>query len=154
MPGREKSVSALEDHLGYWLRFVSNYVSSSFQRRLAEKGVTVAEWVALRSLQEKSPCSLSQLVEEMGMDKGRVSRLVDRLHKRGFAHRKISRDDRRSVEIVITAAGQDLLPVLAGEADENDHQFFGHLSQKEARNLKVFLKNVVERHELKTKPID
>ena len=41
-----KYVSCLEEHLGYWLRLVSNNVSASFARRLEKLDVSVSEWVA------------------------------------------------------------------------------------------------------------
>ena len=47
MAGRE-SISTLEDHAGYWLRFVSNHVSHAFMQKVEAKGVTVAEWARLR----------------------------------------------------------------------------------------------------------
>jgi hypothetical protein len=43
-------VSGLQDHLGYWLRYVSNQVSHAFSVKLAAREVTVAEWVMLREL--------------------------------------------------------------------------------------------------------
>ena len=43
-------VSDLTDHLGYWLRFVSNHVSQAFASRVAAHGVSVAEWVLMRQL--------------------------------------------------------------------------------------------------------
>ncbi|MEG2964613.1 MAG: MarR family transcriptional regulator, partial [Janthinobacterium sp.] len=43
-------VSELEAHLGYWLRFVSNHVSHSFQKKAEANGVTVSEWVVLREM--------------------------------------------------------------------------------------------------------
>ena len=47
------TVSHLEAHLGYWLRFVSNHVSHAFSRKLFARDVTVAEWVVLRELYER-----------------------------------------------------------------------------------------------------
>ncbi len=41
----DKSPSDLHDHLGYWLRTVSNAVSQSFARKVEGEGVTVAERV-------------------------------------------------------------------------------------------------------------
>jgi hypothetical protein len=37
----------LENHLGYWLRLVSKQISAAFARALQERGLSVAEWVAL-----------------------------------------------------------------------------------------------------------
>ena len=42
--------SALDAHLGYWLRFVSNHVSLGFSQKLAAREVTLAEWVLLRAV--------------------------------------------------------------------------------------------------------
>ena len=44
------AVSDLTAHTGYLLRMVSNAVSQEFARKVAGEGVTVAEWVMLRSL--------------------------------------------------------------------------------------------------------
>lgn len=42
-----KKISHLEDHLGYWLRFVSNQVSLSFRQRLEREEIAVVEWYSL-----------------------------------------------------------------------------------------------------------
>lgn len=61
----EPAPSALEAHLGYWLRMVSNAVSHSFARKLEREGVTVAEWVFLRALYDAGQIAPSQLAEAM-----------------------------------------------------------------------------------------
>lgn len=43
-------VSALNAHLGYWRRFVSNHVSQAFKVKVERHGVTVADWVVMRAL--------------------------------------------------------------------------------------------------------
>ena len=92
-------VSDLEYHIGFWLRFVSNHVSFSFRDRIAELGVTVAEWVALRSIHNRAPCTLGELSEQIGIDLGATSRLVERLIKKKLASRKVSKKDRRYVTL-------------------------------------------------------
>jgi hypothetical protein len=44
------AIAPLEDHLGYWLRIVSNAVSLNFARRLEREDVTLAEWAFKRML--------------------------------------------------------------------------------------------------------
>ena len=73
------SISQLEDHLGYWLRFVSNHVSQAFTRKVENRGVTVAEWVLLRALFDTGEANPSQLADILGMTRGTVSKLVDQL---------------------------------------------------------------------------
>ncbi len=40
---KQTAISALEDHYGFHLRVVSNAVSHEFARKVAARGVTVAE---------------------------------------------------------------------------------------------------------------
>src|SRR3954471_19668535 len=47
---QKRAASELTEHTGFWMRRVSNYVSSSFAGRLADLDVTVAEWVVLRQM--------------------------------------------------------------------------------------------------------
>jgi len=47
-----KILPGLEDHLGNWLRLVSNRASGGFARALQERQMPVAEWVALRPIHD------------------------------------------------------------------------------------------------------
>ena len=55
----------LAAHLGYWLRYVSNHVSQGFARKVEAHGVTVAEWVLMRSLLDDQEVAPSRLAERM-----------------------------------------------------------------------------------------
>lgn len=144
--------SDLEYHIGYWLRFVSNHVSFSFRDRIARHGVTVAEWVALRSLYNRAPCSLKELADQMGIDAGATSRLVERLISKKLAVRELSGSDRRFVDLDLSLAGKKLIPKLAKEADLNDDAFFKVLSQGDKNHLLRIMKDLVAKHGLKEKP--
>ena len=144
--------SDLEYHIGYWMRFVSNHVSFSFRDRLLKYKVTVAEWVALRSLHNRAPCTLGELSEQIGIDLGATSRLVERLIKKKLASRKSSPEDRRFVTIDLSSAGKKLVPRLAHEADVNDAFFFDCLSKQDKEHLLRILKGLVKTHELTEKP--
>jgi predicted regulator of amino acid metabolism with ACT domain len=73
------TVSDLKKHVGFWLRFVSNHVSHAFARKLLASGVTVAEWVVMREMFDDEETSPGVLAERIGMTRGGVSKLVDRL---------------------------------------------------------------------------
>jgi DNA-binding MarR family transcriptional regulator len=150
----DAKIGDIDSYLGYWLRFVSNQVSAGFQQRLAEKGATVAEWIVLRFLLTHAPCSLTRLADEMGMNKGALSRLVERLSQRGLIQCIPSSQDRRLLSIELTAAGLKLVPELAQIADENDRYFFGHLEKKEKNLIMTILKDIVDRHQFRGTPTD
>jgi DNA-binding MarR family transcriptional regulator len=146
--------AALADHLGYWLRYVSNHVSHGFARRLEGRGVTVAEWVILRELFDVEAIVPSQLAEKLGLTRGAISKLADRLVAKALIMRTASAEDRRSQTLALTPAGRDLVPALAGLADENDADFFGHLTPAERAAMAAMLRDIVQRRGLKAAPID
>lgn len=148
----DKKTTDLEFHIGFWLRFVSNHVSHSFRDKIAECDVTVAEWVALRSLYNLAPCTLSVLAQHMGIDFGTCSRLVDRIIKKKFASRKVSKSDRRAVKLDLTEAGRAVVSKIACIADENDNHFFSRISKEDRNHLLRIMKRLVKEHGLKEKP--
>ena len=136
--------SNLEAHLGYWLRCLSNFVSQTFAERLEKEGVSVAQWVVLRTLYNHRGVTLNEAAQHIGVDKSSLSRMVERLLQKGWLNRTDG-SDRRSLELTLTPAGRALVPRLAKLADENDETFFRPLS---ARQRKEFLGTI--RHLLAT----
>jgi DNA-binding MarR family transcriptional regulator len=151
---KSSASSSLEAHVGYWLRFVSNHVSHAFSRKVEERGVTVAEWVVLRQLLEMGETAPSRLADDLGMTRGAISKLVERLVEKGMIRREESGTDRRSHLISLTSSGYELVPTLAALADRNDAEFFGHLTPEQKDELVKLLKEIVRRHELKDVPVD
>lgn len=157
-PGRKRGerddVSTLETHLGFWLRFVSNHVSGRFQQLVEENGVSVSEWVALRQLFPSSSLSPAELIASLGMTKGAISKVLDRLETKGLARRSSDPEDGRAQRIELTRAGRTLIPRLAALADQNDAHFFGHLAPEERESLQRTLMAIVRKHQLKTVPTE
>lgn len=147
-------VADLEKHLGYWMRFVSNTVSHSFRDRIAKLGVTVAEWVVLRTLWEHAPCPLKKVSEVTGVDAAVASRIVEKLFVKKLASRKSNGEDRRAIVIELTTKGKSLVPRIVKEADQNDAHFFDPLSPSDRSSLLRILKQLVYDHGLRTKPTE
>lgn len=142
----------LHAHLGFWLRFVSNHVSLRFQQMLQAQGVTVTEWVALRTLWDASETSHAELVQVLGMTKGAASKVVSRLEEKGLAERQFAGESARDQALVLSAAGKALVPVLAAVADANDDHFFGHLGAQERQALLQAMQALVQHHQLQDIP--
>lgn len=149
-----ESVSSLETHLGYWLRLVSNHVSQRFARVLEEKGVTTAEWVVLRDLYDAGPVAPSVIAERVGLTRGAVTKLVDRLRAKSLVVRASGGDDRRFQTIALTGAGARLVPVLAKIADANDAALFGHLDAEARASLEAVLREIARRARISAHPVD
>lgn len=148
------SVSELTDHTGFRMRMVSNAVSQAFARKVEAEGVTVAEWVFLRALYNTAPMPPSVLAGSMGMTRGAISKLADRLLEKGLIERTDSPSDKRAHSLSLSAEGKAKVPVLAALADENDAAFFGVLTPAEHRQLDLLLTVLAERRGLTAAPVD
>ncbi len=150
----DKPPSGLHDHLGYWLRAVSNAVSQNFARQVEKQGVTVAEWVFLRVLYDANRIAPSLLAERMGMTRGAISKLAERLGEKGLVEHEANPTDRRAQVLALTQAGRALVPALAEIADANDAAFFNMLAPDEQHALKALLMKIVFERKLTKAPID
>ncbi|BBE71327.1 MarR family winged helix-turn-helix transcriptional regulator [Oharaeibacter diazotrophicus] len=148
------SVSALTDHVGFWLRMVSNHVSQAFATKVAEHGVTVAEWCLMRTLYGREPTAPSRIADEMGLTRGAVTRLADRLIAKGLVVRVASAEDGRRQTLALTARGSDLVPHLAALADRNDTELFGCLGADERAALERLLRTLADRGRMTAVPTD
>ncbi|MGC4025417.1 MAG: MarR family transcriptional regulator [Mesorhizobium sp.] len=131
---------------------VSNQVSHSFAEKVALTGVTVAEWSLMRTLYKRQPTAPSQLAEEMGMTRGAITKLADRLIAKSMIARAENPQDGRAQTLVLTDAGARLVPELATLADQNDAEFFEHLAPEDRQHLKDLLVRIVQRSQITTLP--
>lgn len=148
------TISALESHLGYWLRFVSNHVSHAFAQKVEACGATVAEWVVLRELYDHEARAPSEVAEAIGMTRGAISKIADRLVAKSLITRKQSKDDARYQALALTRAGRALVPELAALADRNDEEFFGHMKPAERKAIEAAMREIIRRRGLKEVPVD
>ncbi|MBP9112141.1 MAG: MarR family transcriptional regulator [Polyangiaceae bacterium] len=149
-----KGVSALESHLGYWLRVVSNHVSHAFKTKVEAHGVTVAEWVVLRAMFDEDIVKPSALAEKIGLTRGAVSKLVDRLANKDLLLVRSDPTDGRAQCLTLSARGRSLVPKLAALADDNDAEAFGHLSDEQRANMLRTLKRLVDHLGLGASAVD
>lgn len=147
-------VSGLTDHLGFWLRLVSNHVSGRFARALEAEGVSVVEWVLLREVyRAELPVPQIRLAERMGLTRGAITKLADRLVARGLILRQGDALDGRVQALTLTRAGEALVPGLAALADANDAVCFAALSAEEQASLRALLQKLAEAQGVSVLPI-
>ena len=106
-------------------------------------GITPAQFNVLRILrgQHPKPATVNLLMERMLDKTSNVSRIMDKLEVKKLATRKQCPNDRRSVDILITEAGLDLLKKMdvAIEAQKIGLQ---NLSDAEAQELNRLLDKI------------
>jgi DNA-binding MarR family transcriptional regulator len=149
-----RPVSDLTAHVGFWLRMVSNHVSNAFAAKLADKEVTVAEWSLMRALYDTEPMPPSRLADAMGLSRGAITRLADRLIAKSLIVRAANADDGRAQTLALTDRGRALVPDLAALADRNDAEFFECLTPDERETLARLLKSLARRGHMTATPIE
>ena len=148
-----RPISDLTAHIGYWLRMVSNHVSAAFAAKLADKGITVAEWCVMRALYDTESMAPSHLAQTMGLTRGAITKLADRLIAKSLILRQASAQDGRAQTLALTEEGRALVPDLAALADFNDAEFFDALTPEERETLIRLLKSLAQRGQMTIIPI-
>jgi DNA-binding MarR family transcriptional regulator len=151
---RSHPASDLTSHLGYWLRHVSNHVSYAFARKLETRDVTVAEWVVMRELYSADALAPSRLADKLSLTRGAISKLAERLIAKGLVVKTSDVSDGRAHTLALTITGRELIPELAALADQNDAEFFDHLTARERATVERVLTQIVKIRGLKSIPID
>lgn len=132
----------LKEHIGYWFNRIRMEVHQSFEERLDQHNVTVAQWCILIALYDGKASSVGELAEYIEVDKASISRVVERLVALKFITH-IPGKDRRSGFITLTEKGNKLVPKLLREAELNEKQFFGHLTDAELAQLRFIFRKIV-----------
>ncbi|QGZ54907.1 MarR family winged helix-turn-helix transcriptional regulator [Paraburkholderia acidiphila] len=96
----------LGESVGYLISRVKSTMSNMVtQRAVAELGVT-SQQASILFMVASGKCTLAaELAREYGIDASAVTRLVDRLEKRGLLKRVRSSEDRRAVRLALTPEG-------------------------------------------------
>ena len=154
MTGKPRHIPDLESHLGYWFRRVSNAVSGAFARALQEKQTSIAEWVLLRELHERGKAAPGELADLLGLTRGTVSKIIDKLEAKDWVRTDAKEGDNRYRLLSVTRAGRRSLPVLAEVADQNDSSYFDCLSAKEKGVLRELLIKLAQHNRIHDVPTE
>lgn len=113
---------------------------------LDEHGISHSQYNVLRILRGAGAEGLAcgEIAGRMITHDPDITRLLDRLEKRGLAQRSRESKDRRVVISRITRAGLDLLHRLDAPIVELHKRTLGHFSQKELRAFIELLERAVE----------
>ncbi len=103
----------------------------------ANAGLTPNQYNVLRILRGSHPTRLAhrEVAERMIARDPDITRVIDRLSRRGLVARLRSRQDRRVVEVGITETGRDLLRALDPHVDRMPKAVLGHLGARKLAQL-------------------
>jgi DNA-binding MarR family transcriptional regulator len=126
---------ALSDGLRTWSKLV--------ERNLSALQLTVSELRALRTLSEYGPSSMVTLAKEQRMTAPGMTIVVDKLERAGLALRVRSDADRRTINVVITGRGGEMLKRALKLQDKLVERAIRGLSSQEIDSFLVILDRIV-----------
>ena len=94
-----------DESIGHLMKRVLGSIERQANRRLRLQQVTHAQLRPLLLLRDQ-PMAVLELAHRLSMDAGAVTRLLDRLEKKGFCRRIRANRDRRIVRVTLTALGE------------------------------------------------
>ena len=132
--------SSLEEEALLNLLRTADCLQRHFQRSTKEWGITGTQYNVLRILRGAGgPLPCGEIANRMITRDPDVTRLLDRLEKRGLISRCRETKDRRTVMTRITPAGLKLLANLDEPVQSAHRRQLGHLGPKRLRALAELL---------------
>lgn len=131
----------MEDRVFISILKTADALSQSAEQLLKEVGLTGAQYNVLRILRGAEPEGLAcrGIGDRMISHDPDITRLLDRMEKRGLITRHRQTDDRRVVKTRITPKGLELLKTLDEPVHEMHKQQFRHMSASRLKNLEDLL---------------
>ena len=137
---QQKKFKSETQKLAINLIYTTNWLNSQYSSFFKNSDITLQQYNVLRILrgQHPNPCSIKLIKERMLDRMSDASRIVDKLKAKNLLIRKECPMDRRSVDVVITDKGLDLLKTL-DTIDEDYKEIFNSLTKEEMVMLNTLL---------------
>lgn len=129
----------------YAFRIMSNYASQDLAKRVALKGLTVAEYHILDTLNGE-PIAPSQLANTMGISRGAITKIMNRLIKKTLVKRKKSKEDGYLQSLALTPKGTALMPELQKLCDQSAAEIIKWLTPEDCASLDRIMMELIRRY--------
>jgi DNA-binding MarR family transcriptional regulator len=113
-------------------------------KRLDVHGLTSAQWGPLMRLQTSGGSTVAELARWLQVDAGAMTRLLDRLEKKGLCKRVRSTEDRRVVKVELTPDGEAAITQVPAVLAEVMNAHLAGFSKSEWLALKTYLQRMLE----------
>ena len=132
-----------EESVGYLMRRITMSIVQHADKRLGGHGLTSAQCWPLFKVQQGVCKTVADLARELEMDAGAMTRLLDRLEKKGLCKRVRSTEDRRVVNIELTPEGEASIAEVPNVLAETLNAHLAGFSKTEWQALRSYLERMV-----------
>ncbi|MBK6983755.1 MAG: MarR family transcriptional regulator [Bacteroidetes bacterium] len=137
---QQKKFKSIQQKLMLNLIYTTNWLTSKQDSLFKDSDITVQQYNVLRILrgQYPNPCSIKLIKERMLDRMSDTSRIVDKLYTKKLLERNECPNDRRSVNVIISDKGLELLKSL-DYIDDLSKQSLKSLTTAEINTLNELL---------------
>ena len=108
----------LEGGIGFLLRLLEARYDELYQNLTRQNDITPRQFGVLTALYQQGPLTPSVLAERISCDRNTLSEMLKRMTARKLISKKNNSEDRRSIQVQITAKGEEaLLAVIPAAAE-------------------------------------
>jgi len=133
----------IEESIGFLLSKCHRKAFQTLKQRLEPYGITPPQFAVMSFLwQRDGVINQNQLGELLGTDNATLSGIIDRLEKAGYVKRKKNMKDRRSFNLVLTEAGENIYQQLEPIVREHNKTLAKPLEEEEKATLIRLLKKM------------
>jgi DNA-binding MarR family transcriptional regulator len=127
------------DGIGFLLQRARLQILDDLDKELEPLDITAAQFIILVRLSEEDMSSASGLCRRVSYDPGAMTRMIDRLEKKGLVRRVRRADDRRKVDLELTAEGKAVRPKLIAAVVKVLNHRLRRFSKGEVEQFREFL---------------
>jgi MarR family transcriptional regulator for hemolysin len=131
-----------EQSIGFAIYEVYRLMRKDLHARIGEEGLTQAQWRALAHLSRQEGCNQATLAEQLEIKPITLTRLIDKLVKKGWVERRPDPHDRRAVRLYLTAEAQPTLSILLAKAMQTRARAMANVDKQETVMLMTVLKKM------------
>jgi DNA-binding MarR family transcriptional regulator len=132
-----------DQSLGYQIRYAYRAFVKALADELGPYRVTTGQWSALRVLWQEEGLSQVELAQRMMVEKASLTAVLKALAAEGFITRTRNAEDRRKVNITLTAAGRRLKSKVLPLVGKINRRATRQLSPSEVHQLRTQLARVM-----------
>ena len=133
-----------EESVGYLMKRVMMSVVYQVDKRLDVHELTSAQWGPLMRLRTTGGSTVAELARWLQVDAGAMTRLLDRLEKKGLCKRVRSTEDRRVVKVELTPEGATAIQEVPAVLAEVMNAHLAGFSKTEWQALKTYLQRMLD----------
>lgn len=140
----EGNTYLMQDSVGFLMKRIMLSVIYQADRRLAEHDLTTAQWGPLMRMKMQGQATVAELARWSNSDAGAMTRLLDRLEKKGLCKRVRSTEDRRVVLVELTPGGEAALTHVPQVMSDVMNAHLGGFSKTEWQALTSYLQRMAD----------